>query len=188
MKKRLVFLLSLSTLFLVSCDSLFGDEPLTIRDLLGEDTEDVTAEEDTNQPSDDTTDDDTTAEDSNIIAINQPIVDDDVLTMELVEAELVNHEHFEEYYYEIRFEVKNNSDVTVILDASELSINDRMVDPVSYTMFQEISSGKSAETILYIQDFGNELPPLENNIELKIKVYDWDFTVDEEYPVRADLN
>lgn len=85
----------------------------------------------------------------------------------------------------ITFEVENKRDDTIEVQAREVSADGKMVDESLVIMSTEVASGKLADAKLTIQAMGDqELPPMEDNIELKLHIFSWDdYDYSEDHPV-----
>lgn len=132
--------------------------------------------------------------DATVIELNQNIVDDENIKADLVSVEKYVDDLWGETI-EVKFDVTNNTDSTITVQAREVSIDDRMVDESLQFMSQEVSSGKSAEAILTLQDVSGEteLPELTGNFDMLLHVFSYDDETYEtlfenDYQVSAELN
>lgn len=167
MEKSFLFLLSLSSLLLVACNSQDNDSQV----------EGSTSESQNDDAGTQT------------YTFNEPFADDDLLTGKLVDIVFSYDDEGDADHYQVNFEVTNNADDYLQLMAREVSINDRMVDEYFYIMGEEVESGQTKEaTLHFMSDDGKPLPPLENNIELKLHASNWDSRLEGIYPVIVDFD
>lgn len=132
--------------------------------------------------------------DSNVIELNENVVDDGSIKVAIVSVEKYVDDIWGETI-EVKFDVTNNTDNTVTVQAREVSIDDRMVDDSIYYMSEEVSAGKSADVELIIQDTSGEteLPELTGNFDMLLHVYSYDDETydtlfESDYQVSTELN
>lgn len=89
----------------------------------------------------------------------------------------------------ITFEVENKRDTTIEVQAREVSADGKMIDESFIIMSTEVASGKLADAKLKIQPLGDEeLPDIEENIELKLHFFSWDdYDYSEDHPVLIEF-
>lgn len=126
--------------------------------------------------------------DSDKKEFNQEIVDNDNVKATLVSFERENDDTFGDTV-EITFEVENKRSDTIVVQAREVSADGKMVDDGLLTMSQEVSSGKTADAVLTIRNYEDEeLPPMEENIEMLLHIFSWDdMDFREDHDVTIDL-
>lgn len=131
---------------------------------------------------------------SNGKEINKTIVDDENVKAELVSIEKVEDDTWGDTI-KVKFDVTNNTENTITVQAREVSINDRMVDDSLLFMSDDISAGKSADVILEITDLAGEaeLPELAGNLEMLLHMFAYDSETydtlfENDYPVSAPLD
>lgn len=187
MKKKLISLLSVSALMLVACEeeTQTEEQATTEAPTTEETSSEEVSEVETNEED---TDDEEETSDDNVQTFNEQVADNEYVTAELVEIGQYYDEEWDEHLIEVVFEVVNNSDEEIEVQANGVSINDRMVDESIIFMSQSIESGKSARTVLELQDYdGNNLPDLENNFEMDLHVWGWETDFTQDYPVSVEL-
>ncbi len=86
---------------------------------------------------------------------------------------------------EVTFEVENKREDTIEVQAREVSADGKMIDESLLAMSTEVAAGKVADAKLTIQAFDDqELPPMEENLELKLHIFSWDdIDYSEDHPV-----
>lgn len=107
---------------------------------------------------------------------NQEIENNEEVEVNLIKIEKLEDEVKNRDRIEATFEIKNKTDRTVQLRAKAVSINDYMINSDLYYMRAEIASGKSAISVLTIEDYQDqyEVPNLEGNFEMALDFFDWD--------------
>ncbi|SDZ62874.1 hypothetical protein SAMN05421736_12291 [Evansella caseinilytica] len=138
-------------------------------------TEDESTGEETTD--EDGTDDEKAADNSggeDLIELNMEIADNDNFKATLVSIERSEDSVFGEKI-EIKFDVENKRDETIVFQARDVSIDGRMVDDSLIFMSTEVASGKAADAVLTLQDVSDgELPAMENDFEMLLHVLSWD--------------
>ncbi|MBY7142760.1 hypothetical protein KFZ56_06730 [Virgibacillus sp. NKC19-3] len=110
---------------------------------------------------------------------NQEIADNDNYKATLISIEKNVGE--EEEWIDVNFEVENKLEDTVDFQASEVSINGKMVDQSLVMMSTEVAGGKVADAVLTIEDIdGGELPALEGDFEMLLNMVNWEDMEQEE--------
>lgn len=117
--------------------------------------------------------------------IDEEVVDNEDITARLISVEKIVNKDFDEEKYEIKFEVENKRDTTIEVQAREVSADSKMIDESMLMMSQEISGGKSADAVLTIQSFEDDLPEIEKDLDFILHVFDWD---DYEFELDVDVN
>ncbi len=120
---------------------------------------------------------------------NQVVTNDDLFEITLTTVEFIEDDIFWDSI-EITFEVLNKTDRTVEVQADEVSIDNRMIDFGIYSMSQEISAGKIADCVLTLTtyDEDEELPAMEDNLEMILNIFDWeDWEFEHNYNVKLDF-
>lgn len=189
---------------MVACDNQSTEEPIQNEEVEVEEPaadDSSTDESEVSEPESEEDESEATDESSNdqYVAINETFADDDILTGELVEIEFLSDEFYDEDdelfkydRYELRLEIENHSDETLEMEAREVSINDRMVGEGIFYNGYIVSPGKSAQVIFELGDIsqtdGIELPPLENNFEMVLRLHTEDYETIGEYPISVNLD
>jgi cytoskeletal protein RodZ len=125
---------------------------------------------------------------TNKIEYNQEIADDDTIKATLMSIEHIIDKTYDEEKYVVSFDITNKTDKTMVFQAREVSINDRMVDESLLNMSTEISAGKSATAELTIEDYsGGELPEMAGDFEMILHGFDWDSDETHDVPVKVTL-
>ena len=104
---------------------------------------------------------------------DQVIVDNDMYKMTLVDATKEDENDFRSM--EIGFEFVNKSEVPLSVTANNLSMDDKMVDFMTYFFNEQIPAGKTADISLdvsYFEDY--EYPEFTKNFEVDVTVFDDD--------------
>lgn len=132
--------------------------------------------------------------DSNVIELNENVIDDGSIKADLVSVEKYVDDNWGETI-EVTFDITNNTDKTVTVQAREVSVNDRMVDDSIYRMNEDVSAGKSAYVELVIRDTSGktELPEITGNFDMILHVYSYDDETNDtlfesDYQVSTKLN
>ncbi|WP_208587943.1 hypothetical protein [Gracilibacillus suaedae] len=178
MKKALLLLFSIVLAgLLVACGD--GEDAGTSEDNQSteENTEQASGEEEASDGSEEAeaTEEEEKTSDNKLIEINEEIEDNDNFKATLVSIERIYDETFDEEKIDVTFEVENKRDETIEFQAREVSIDGKMVDESLLMMSTEVSSGKSADAVLTIQDYeGGELPAMEEDFEMLLNVFSWD--------------
>lgn len=110
----------------------------------------------------------------------ETILDSDNAIVVLESITTVSDDIFGDYH-EIKLNIENRSDETIIIQADEVSIDGLMVtDNVFFS--EEVSAGKKANGKMKIEFFDDDLPPLDEELEFILKVIDNEsfMTVEEE--------
>src|SRR5699024_11467173 len=67
-----------------------------------------------------------------------------------------------------------SSDLTIVVQAREVSADGKMIDDMMISMSQEISGGKMADAVLEIENYDGDLPEIEEDIEMILHIFSWD--------------
>lgn len=180
MHKKLAIVFSLlMSMVLVGCGSTEVEEKEANVATSTEVTQEAATEEET-------TEETVTEEETDTEEINQLIVDDENIKATLVSVVEKNDDIWGKSI-EVTFEVENKTDKTIEIQADEVSADNKMVDDMLYTMSTEVSPGKLADCILKIEEYeGYTFPKLEENLEMKLKVFSWDdYDFELKYPVNV---
>lgn len=120
---------------------------------------------------------------------DKEIVDNDDFKAVLTSVEKIADKEWDEERIEVTFEVENKRDETVEVQAGEVSADDKMVDESMLMMSQEVAGGKKADAKLVIESFdGEELPEMKENLEMKLRVFDWEYMdFEEDYDVKIEF-
>lgn len=119
--------------------------------------------------------------------INEVIVDSDVKAT-LVTISKESDSIFGDRY-NITFDVENNLDHSIEVQARSLSVDGTMVDEATYSMSQEVAAGKNAKAVLTIEDFdGYDFPEMEEDFEMVLHIFSWDdMDYGEDYDVKIEF-
>lgn len=110
--------------------------------------------------------------------IDEEVVDSENVTARLISVEKIVDKDFDEERYEIKFEVENKTDDLIVIQGREVSSDGKMIDESMLMMSQEISGGKSADAVLIIESFDDDLPEIEDDLEMKLQVIDGESYMD----------
>lgn len=110
--------------------------------------------------------------------IDEEVADSDNITARLISVEKIVDKDFDEERYEIKFEVENKTDDLIVIQEREVSADGKMIDESMLMMSQEISGGKSADAILTIESFDEDLPEIKEDLEMKLQVIDGESYMD----------
>lgn len=154
-----------------------------------EETDDAETEEvEDTAEAEETTEGEESNEDETI-EINEVITDDDQMYIELVNIEHTFDEMWDEERINIIFEVENKTETSKEVQPRSLSIDDKMVDEMIYSMSQEAAAEKAAQAVLTLEDYeNNNLPELTGNLEMEITVFDWDDMDAEDLSYDVNIN
>jgi len=183
MNRMFVLLMPLFLLLgLVACAGTETEEkPIDSVESTDQNEEDATSE---SEAGDEETDED---EDGETHEFNKEIADNDDVKVTLTSVEKIIDQDWDEEKIEVTFEVENKREDTIEVQAREVSIDDKMVDESMLIMSQEISGGKLADAVLTIQSFDKPLPEMEENMELILHIFDWEFEFENDIDVRIDF-
>lgn len=131
---------------------------------------------------------DVSKEESDVKELNQQVADSENIKATLVSVEKKTDEIWGDFI-EVTFEVENKRDDTIEVQAREVSADGKMVDESMLTMSTEIAPGKTADCVLTIQPIeeGDELPPMEENLEMVLNVFSWDSDFEENHNVKIEF-
>lgn len=117
--------------------------------------------------------------------INQVIVDNENLKATLIKI-VKKEDPLWGKSVEVIFDVENKRQDSIEVQARSVSVDNRMVDEAMITMSQEVAPGKSATAKLTIHELeGYEFPEFNENFEMTLYIFNWDFNYDEEHPVKV---
>jgi len=143
---------------------------------------DLTDEGDTKEVDDAEEEVESTVEDEeageDVKEIDEEVADSDNITARLISVEKIVDKDFDEERYEIKFEVENKTDDLIVIQGREVSADGKMIDESMLMMSQEISVGKSADAILTIESFDEDLPEIKEDLEMKLQVIDGESYMD----------
>lgn len=109
-------------------------------------------------------------EESESSSYDEVLLDDDVATVTLKGIETVEDDIFGDEH-KIKLEIENKSDKTIVVQTDQVSVDGLMVDDM--VMFSEtVAAGKRANGSLDIMSFDEELPPLDEELEMILLVID----------------
>lgn len=185
MKKLLVFLASMSLFLLAACGESTTEEVSSELKKEAE-TEKVEAEKKKEEVTEEAEEEATT----DVEEVNQNIADDDIVKIDLINVERVTDEFMGDSI-KVNFEIENRSDVKIVVQSRDLSIDGYMADDIS-SMSAEVMPGKKAKDSLTIDelflDEGEELPKLEDTLEMSLLVADYETFEDiNSYDVHIDF-
>ena len=185
MKKLLVFLASMSLFLLAACGESTTEEVSSELKKEAE-TEKAEAEKKKEEVTEESEEESTT----DVEEVNQNIADDDIVKIDLINVERVTDEFMGDSI-KVNFEIENRSDVKIVVQSRDLSIDGYMADDIS-SMSAEVMPGKKAKDSLTIDelflDEGEELPKLEDTLEMSLLVADYETFEDiNSYDVHIDF-
>lgn len=118
---------------------------------------------------------------SNSQSYDQVLLEKDGVKVTLKTIEKITDDFWEEEYYEVKFDIKNNKDETIEVQAREVAIDGKMVDDMVF-FSETVASNKSADGKMTIENYEGELPELKKELEFKLVVFgydDYDFELQE---------
>ena len=185
MKKILVFLASMSLFLLAACGESTTEEVSSELKKEAE-TEKAEAEKKKEEVTEEAEEESTT----DVEEVNQNVADDDIVKIDLINVERVTDEFMGDSI-KVNFEIENRSDVKIVVQSRDLSIDGYMADDFS-SMSAEVMPGKKAKDSLTIDemflDEGEELPKLEDTLEMSLLVADYETFEDiNSYDVHIDF-
>lgn len=173
MKKSLVFIMSLFVIMVLAACGSTSNEVESEVEKDEKKTEEV-AEKETKEKSNE--------------SVSEVIYDDNNIVITYLGIEKESDSIFGDSI-KIKFDVENNNDRNIVIQSENLSADGRMVNESLVTMSEEIAAGKVGAATLNIIELGDEeLPSMEEEIELTLRVFDWDdldFRID--VPVKINL-
>ena len=188
MKKILVFLASMSLFLLAACGESTTEEVSSELKKEAE-TEKAEAEKKKEEVTEEVEEESEEAT-TDVEEVNQNIADDDIVKIDLINVERVTDEFMGDSI-KVNFEIENRSDVKIVVQSRDLSIDGYMADDFS-SMSAEVMPGKKAKDSLTIDemflDEGEELPKLEDTLEMSLLVADYETFEDiNSYDVHIDF-
>lgn len=134
--------------------------------------------------------DESSQDSDEIYEFNEMVADNENYTAALLSIESLYDDDWEESTIEVVFDIENKSSETINVQAREVAINGRMTNESSFYMSGgEISPGNSAYVTLIFEDYGSgDLPELEGNFEMQLRIFDWDYNVDSEEYVTVSFD
>lgn len=102
---------------------------------------------------------------------DQVLIDSETVKVTLESISKIEDKMFDEEYHLVKMSIENKSDKTIIIQTDEVSIDGLMVtDNVFFS--EEVAGGKKANGKMQIQLFDEELPPLDEELEMILLVID----------------
>lgn len=102
---------------------------------------------------------------------DQVLIDSEIAKVTLEGISKIEDSTWDEEYHEIKMSIENKSDKTIVVQTDEVSIDGLMVtDNVFFS--EDVAGGKKANGKLKIEMFDEELPPLDEELEMILKVID----------------
>ena len=187
MNKKLLLALT-SSAFILMLSACGETNTQEVESELKQDAEDeqVEADKKKEEVTEETEDEATTETEE----VNQNIADDDLVKIDLLNVERTTDEIFGDSI-KVNFEIENKTDSKIIVQSRDVSADGYMVDDI-VAFSPEIAANKKIKDKLTLEevflDEGDELPKLEENLEMTIIVVD-DETYDEigSYDVNIDF-
>jgi|SRR5699024_7509125 len=143
-----------------------------------------TDEEDSDSNKEDSDDEEV---DSEVNDYNEIVLDTENVKVELISVEKVEDEFWEEEYYQINFDVTNNFEDTIEIQAHEASMDGKMIEDM--IIFSEtVSSGKSSDAQMLIENYEGELPEFDDELEFNLVIWgheDYDIELEEKVTIKA---
>lgn len=189
MKKLLVLLASLSLFLLAACGESTTEEVSSELKKEAE-TEKAEAEKKKEEVTEEVEEEESEEATTDVEEVNQNIADDDIVKIDLINVERITDEFMGDSI-KVNFEIENRSDVKIVVQSRDLSIDGYMADDFS-SMSAEVMPGKKAKDSLTIDemflDEGEELPKLEDTLEMSLLVADYETFEDiNSYDVHIDF-
>ena len=125
------------------------------------------------------------AEESEANDYSEVLLDDDTAKVELKGIETKEDDIFGDEH-SVKLEIENKSDETIEVQAHEVSIDGVMVDDMVF-FSETVAGGKKSNAELSIMALDDDLPELNENLELKLKVLDEDFMDASSTDVSVDI-
>jgi len=110
------------------------------------------------------------------IEMKETLVDNDNFHVVLTGVEKVIDKDWDEEYYEIKMTVQNKMAQSFEIQSHEVSADDVMIDDLVF-FSETVSSGKTANVTMKIQNYDGDLPEIQDNLEFDLSI----FTLDEPY-------
>ncbi|MER2000376.1 MAG: hypothetical protein ABS882_11405, partial [Lysinibacillus sp.] len=112
---------------------------------------------------------DFSTKDNAIYEFNEVIEDNDNYKFTLVDAKKSNDNDVREM--KISFDFENKLDYTVQLTSTNLSMDGKMVDFMTYFFFEEVTAGKTATATIDVMEFDEyEYPEFKEEFEVEITI------------------
>lgn len=178
MKKISILLLSLLTVVsLAACDD--GEE----KEVSSVDSSEKGEESNSDSDKEDEEDKEDEAKE-----INKVIADDELVKATLISIEKIDDKDWDEEKYNVNMEIENKSEDTIEVQAHEVSADGKMVDDMVF-FSETVSSGKSADATMVIENYDGDLPKMEEDLEFDLVIFSEEtFETIKEYDVKIELN
>ena len=122
------------------------------------------------------------------IKVGKQIADTPTMKATLVSVEKVVDKEWDEEYVDVKYEIENKLDKTIVIQAREVSADGKMIDEGMLDMSQEVAAGKKADAVMRVQNYEGELPTIETNLEMLLLAIDNDTYEDiEQHKVNVDF-
>lgn len=178
MKKRKIFCLLIAVLIiglLTSCRNSSGNEEKEISNI-----ESI----EKNNQSEEQEDED---EEKETKTFDQLVVDNDNIKITLISVEKIMDKIWDIERIEVKFEVENKKDIAIEVQARGVSADGKMIDESILFMSQEIQPGKRADAILTIENYDGELPEINEDMEMTLHIFSWEYDYKEEHIVNIEF-
>ena len=156
--KKLLFLLAAAMLVLTACGETQEEK---------KEVSTVEKKSDANEKNDAEEKDEEAEEES----YDEVLIDSDTAKVTLESISKVEDSMFDEEYHVIKLAIENKSDKTIVIQSDEVSIDGLMVTDNAF-FSEEVAGGKKANGKMQIQFFDEDLPPLDEELEMILKVID----------------
>jgi len=119
--------------------------------------------------------------------LDQTLVDNDNLKAVVTGIKKIEDKEWDEERYEISIEIDNKRDDTIEVQAHEASADGVMIDDM--VMFSETVAGeKHSNATLIIENYEDDLPEMEDNLEFTLNVFGFDdYDYDENHEVKIEF-
>lgn len=156
--KKLLFLLAAAMLVLTACGETQEEKKEVSK---------VEKKSDANEKNNSEEKDEEAEEES----YDEVLIDSDTAKVTLESISKVEDSMFDEEYHVIKLAIENKSDKTIVIQSDEVSIDGLMVTDNAF-FSEEVAGGKKANGKMQIQFFDEDLPPLDEELEMILKVID----------------
>lgn len=104
---------------------------------------------------------------------DEVLIDSENAKVTLESITKVEDELFDDEYYSIKLAIENKLDKTITVQTDDVSIDGLMVTDEAF-FSEDVAGGKKANGEMQIETFDEELPPLEDELEMLLLVIDED--------------
>ncbi|MFD9628651.1 hypothetical protein [Peribacillus muralis] len=107
-----------------------------------------------------------------VIEVNKQVADTSNVKATFVSVEKVVDKEWDEEYIDVKYEIENKTDKTIVIQTEEVSSDGKMIDDSMLDMSQDVAAGKKADAVLRVENYDGELPSIDKDLEMSLLVID----------------